>query len=66
MDAFTDADSRGPHEAESIHFQGIDETKLLLQTLILLERKRYGEIVVGRRKIFPTNEVGRYRVPLVG
>ncbi len=66
MDAFADADSRGPHEAESVHFQGIDETKLLLQTLILLDRKRFGEIVVGRRKVFTTNEVGRYRVPLVG
>jgi hypothetical protein len=66
MDAFADADARGPHEAESIHLQGVSETELLLQLLILLERKRFGEIVVGGRKIFTTNEVGRYRVPLVG
>ena len=66
MDAFTDADSRGPHETESIHFQGVSETELLLQLLILLERKRFGERVVGRRKIFTTNEVGCYRVPLIG
>ena len=66
MDAFADTDSRGPHEAESIYLQGVDESELLLQLLILLERKRFGEIVVGGRKIFTTNEVGRYRVPLVG
>jgi len=38
----------------------------MLQLLILLERKRFGKIVVGGRKIFTTNEVGCYRVPLVG
>ena len=65
MDAFADADSRGPHEAESVHLEGVGETELLLQLLIFLERKRFGEIVVGRRKILTTNEAGRYRVPLV-
>ena len=55
----------GPHEAESVHLQGVGETELLLQLLILLERKRFGEIVVRGRKILMTNEVGRYRMPLV-
>jgi hypothetical protein len=36
----------------------VGKTKLLLQLLIFLERKRFGEIVVGRRKILATNEVG--------
>jgi hypothetical protein len=59
MDAFADADSGGPHEAESIHRQGVGETELLLQLLIFLERKRFGEIVVGGRKILTPNKVGR-------
>jgi len=63
---FTDADSCGPHEAEGVGLQGVDDTELLLQMLILLERKRSGEIVVAGRKIFTTNEVGSYRMPLVG
>jgi hypothetical protein len=63
IDAFADADSRGPHEAESVHLQGVDEMELQLQLLILLERKRFGEIVVGGRKILTTNEVGSYRCP---
>jgi hypothetical protein len=66
IDAFADADSGGPHEAESVALQGVGETELLLQLLIFLERKRFGEIVVGRRKIVTTNEVGRSKAPLVG
>jgi hypothetical protein len=31
MDALADADSGGPHEAESVPVQGVGETKLLLQ-----------------------------------
>ena len=49
-----------------MHLQGVSETEPLLKLLIFLERKRFGEIVVGRRKILITNEVGCYRVPLVG
>jgi len=59
IDAFADTDSCGPHEAESVHLHGVGETELLLQLLIFLERKRFWEIVVGRRKILTTNEVGR-------
>lgn len=65
MDAFADADSGGSHEAESIHRQSVGETELLLQLLVFLERKRFGEIVVGGRKILSTNEVGGYEVPLI-
>jgi hypothetical protein len=64
-DAFANADSGGPHEAESIDLERVDEAELLLQPLIFLERKRFGEIVVRGRKILLTNEVGRYRMPLV-
>jgi hypothetical protein len=49
-----------------VDLEGVGETELLLQVLILFERKRSGEIVVGRRKILMTNEVRRYRMPLVG
>jgi hypothetical protein len=59
MDAFADADSIGPHEAETVDLQDVGDTKLLLQLLIFFERKRFGEIVVGGRKILTTNEVGR-------
>ena len=65
-DTFTDADSCGPHEAESVGLQGVGKTELLLQMSILVERKRSGEIVVAGRKILTTNEVGSYRMPLVG
>ena len=37
-DAFADTDSGGPQEAESIGLQGVGETELLLQALILLKR----------------------------
>ena len=42
VDTFADADSCGPHEAKSERFQSVGETKLLLQMLILLERKGSG------------------------
>jgi hypothetical protein len=34
--------------------------------LILLERKRPGQIVVARREILMTNEVGEEGMPLIG
>ena len=50
----------------AFHLQGVGKTELFLQLLVFLKRKRFGEIVVGGRKILTTNEVGRYRMPLVG
>jgi len=65
MDAFADADSGGPYEAESVRRHGVGETELLLQLLVFLEIKRFREIVVGGRKILSANEVGGYEVPLI-
>jgi hypothetical protein len=66
IDAFTNTDSRSPHEAEGVGLQGIGITKLLLQALILLLRKWSGQIAVTRGEVFATNEVGWERMPLVG
>jgi hypothetical protein len=65
-DAFAYTDSGGPHEAESIGLQGVGKTELLLQALIVLQRKRSWQIVVAWGKVLATNEVGLQEMPLVG
>jgi len=65
-DAFADTDSSGAQEAESVALQGVGETELLLQALILLQGKRSGQIVVARGEILATNEVGRQGMAQVG
>ena len=57
IEAFADADSRSAHQAEDIRRQIIDSPQFLLQELILLQRKRSGQITRLRRKIFATDEV---------
>jgi hypothetical protein len=56
--AFADTDTGGPHAAESVALQGVGETELLLQALILLKGKRSRQILVARWEILATNEVG--------
>jgi hypothetical protein len=65
-DAFANTDSGGAHEAESIGLQGVGETELLLQALIVLQRKRSWQIVVAWGKVLATNEVWLQEMPLVG
>ena len=65
-DAFANTDSSGAHEAESIGLQGVGETELLLQALILLQRKRSGQIGIAWGEILATNEVGLQAMALVG
>jgi hypothetical protein len=65
IDAFADTDSRGSHKAESVGLECADVTELLLQTLILFQRKRSGQITVTSWKVFTTNEVAGKRVSLV-
>jgi hypothetical protein len=65
-DAFANSDSGGAHEAESIGLQGVGETELLLQALILLQRKRSGQVAVAWGEILATNEVGLQDMALVG
>jgi hypothetical protein len=65
-DAFANADSGGPHEAESVALQSVGETELLLQALIVLKGKRSRQILVARGKILAMNKVGRQGMPQVG
>jgi hypothetical protein len=65
-DAFADTDSGGPHEAESVALQGVGETELLLQALIVLQGKRSGQIVVAWGEVLATNKVRLQAMALVG
>src|ERR1700737_2371772 len=65
-DALADADSGGAYESESVGFQRVHVAELLLQALILLARKRSGQIVVMRWEILATNEVERQGMTMIG
>jgi hypothetical protein len=57
MGAFADTDSSGAEEQESIGGQIIGSAQFLPQELVLVERKRSGQIARLRREVFATDEV---------
>jgi hypothetical protein len=59
IEAFADADSAGTREQECIGGQIIGSAQFLLQELILLRRKRTGQVEGLGREVFLTDEVGR-------
>ena len=57
IETFADADSGSPYEAKGMGFERITLPELLLQVLILVGRKRPGQIMVVRRKVLAANQI---------
>jgi hypothetical protein len=66
MNAFANADSRGPDEQEGIGVEIIGTAQFLLQEFILLRGERSGKIAGLWREVFSTNEIGLNGVAIGG
>jgi hypothetical protein len=58
-DAFADADTCGAHEQQRVGIQVVSATEFLLQELIVLRRKRSGQIPGRRREVLRADKVWR-------